>query len=89
MTPFICWIVITKLFSVYQGDGGEQGFPGVLGPFGPKVSFCGVCSTLKFYISSKQPLDQTLWLRGSKISGKQLPGLTYLCVKVCFQSLNI
>lgn len=25
-------------FSVHQGDTGEQGFPGVLGLFGPKVT---------------------------------------------------
>ena len=30
-------IIIPLLFCIHQGDFGEQGFPGVLGLFGPKV----------------------------------------------------
>lgn len=30
-------IIVLLLFCIHQGDFGEQGFPGVLGLFGPKV----------------------------------------------------
>lgn len=40
--------IINFSFSVYQGDAGGQGFPGVFGLYGPKV-----CAPFKLHAKPK------------------------------------
>lgn len=44
---FFSGIIVSLLF-VYQGDTGQQGFPGVFGLFGPKV-----CTSIKLNLKPK------------------------------------
>lgn len=60
MTLFLCLLFLSNVIFFCQGDSGEQGFPGVLGMFGPKVSYLGFSiqhSSFEFPNSLEARLD--------------------------------
>lgn len=78
-------IIIFLLLCIHQGDSGEQGFPGVLGLFGPKVRSCSFILCFSFPVCIKLlSLWPDLKISLAKWLQKQFLCLTHFLFEVLY-----